>query len=284
MRSYFGEIGADVPLLLVNGNHDGELGWLLAEGKNSQLPIWAMQARQAYYPNPIPNYFYSGSQVQDSASGSIRDGYYSFDWGNSRFIVLDPYWYTTQRTIPNDPNSGWFWTLGRDQYEWLRAMLADDSVKYKFVFIHNLVGGSNKDGRGGIEAAPYFEWGGENADGTYGFDQYRPGWEMPIHELLVKNHVTAVFHGHDHVFVKQDLDGIVYQEVPQPNVAGCKTNMALDYGYTNGEVLCSSGHLLVTVKSEQVTVTYVRTYSPDDKISDAQKAKNAFEYTIQAGK
>jgi hypothetical protein len=40
---------------------------------------------------------------------------------------------------------------------------------------------------------------------------------MPIHQLLVRNKVAAVFHGHDHLFAKQDLDGIVYQEVPQPS-------------------------------------------------------------------
>ena len=37
--------------------------------------------------------------------------------------------------------------------------------------------------------------------------------------LLVANKVNIVFHGHDHLFVKQDLDGIVYQEVPQPSAA-----------------------------------------------------------------
>jgi hypothetical protein len=37
---------------------------------------------------------------------------------------------------------------------------------------------------------------------------------MPIHQLLLENHVTTVFHGHDHLFAKQELDGIIYQEVP----------------------------------------------------------------------
>ncbi len=39
---------------------------------------------------------------------------------------------------------------------------------------------------------------------------------MPIHQLLAKHGVQIVFHGHDHLYVKEDLDGIVYHEVPQP--------------------------------------------------------------------
>ena len=59
-----------------------------------------------------------------------------------------------------------------------------------------------------------------------------PAGRMPIHDLLVANHVTAVFHGHDHLFVKQDLDGIIYQEVPQPSAARANaTNSAAEYGY-----------------------------------------------------
>ncbi len=70
--------------------------------------------------------------------------------------------------------------------------------------------------RGGVEVARLWEWGGENTEGEDEFAKQRPGWEMPIHDLLVKHGVSIVFHGHDHLFIKQDLDGIVYQEVPQP--------------------------------------------------------------------
>ena len=33
---------------------------------------------------------------------------------------------------------------------------------------------------------------------------------------------SIVFHGHDHLYARQDLDGIVYQEVPQPGTPGCE--------------------------------------------------------------
>ncbi|HMV46563.1 MAG TPA: hypothetical protein PLD20_05060 [Blastocatellia bacterium] len=54
------------------------------------------------------------------------------------------------------------------------------------------------------------------SNGKDGLKGHRPGWELPIHQLLVKHKVSAVFHGHDHLFAKEELDGIVYQEVSQP--------------------------------------------------------------------
>ena len=75
---------------------------------------------------------------------------------------------------------------------------------------------------------------------------------MPIHQLLVANHVTAVFHGHDHLFVKQELDGIIYQEVPQPSAARANaTDSAAEYGYVQRRFLGSPGHLRVTVSPDR---------------------------------
>ena len=55
----------------------------------------------------------------------------------------------------------------------------------------------------------------------------RPGWPAPIHQLLVQHRVSAVFHGHDHLYVNQQLDGIVYQEVPQPSAKNTKNGAML---------------------------------------------------------
>jgi hypothetical protein len=148
--------------------------------------------------------------------------------------------------------------LGTEQYQWLTRTLEGSTAKYKFVFVHHLVGGLDKDARGGTEAATLYEWGGKNADGTDGFQAHRPGWAMPIHQLLVKHHVTAVFHGHDHFYDKQELDGIIYQEVPQPGWEGrFDAQRVAEYGYKTGTILPSSGHLRVTVSGQQATVEYV---------------------------
>ena len=282
MRPYFDVLGADVPLFLVNGNHEGELGWLLSSGSDGGLPVWSTRLRQEYFPNPIPNGFYTGSSAPDPYLGSVRDGYYAWTWGDALFVVLDPFWYTRTKPGPDGGDENWGWTLGKDQYDWLRTTLETSDARFKFVFVHHLVGGG-PEARGGVEFAGFYEWGGKNADGSYGFDQHRPGWGKPIHQLLVENGVSAVFHGHDHVFVKQDLDGIVYQEVPQPSIAGpANVRMASDYGYTQGVVRGSSGHLRVTVGPDGAIVDYVRAYLPQDESLGRENAEVDYSYTIPA--
>jgi hypothetical protein len=277
MRSAFSLLGPDVPLFLVSGNHDGEQGWMLP---TSQVPVWSAQLRQLYFPGPIPYGFYSGATEPDPTLGSRRDAYYAWTWGDALFVVLDPYWYTASKASPNDPDSNWSKTLGRAQYDWLKTTLQSSQATFKFIFIHSLVGGRDKDWRGGIEAASYYEWGGNNADGSYGFDAQRPGWGLPIHQLLVQNHVTAVFHGHDHIFVRQELDGIIYQELPQPDVVNGNPNLAADYGYIHGDVVPSSGHLRVTVSPQQVTVDYIRSYLPQDENASRQNGQVDYTYTV----
>ena len=83
----------------------------------------------------------------------------------------------------------------------------------------------HEHGRGAVEVASTYEWGGEGRKGEGTFKEKRPGWDLPIHQLMVKTGVTIFFQGHDHLFARQDLDGIVYQEVPQPSNAR-KLNIA----------------------------------------------------------
>jgi hypothetical protein len=82
--------------------------------------------------------------------------------------------------------------------------------------------------------------------------------------MLVDHGVDIVFHGHDHMFIKQDLDGIVYQLVPQPGHPRSGTKSAKEYGYLSGDVQGSSGHVRVRVRvsGDSARVDYVRAYLP----------------------
>jgi len=276
-RGNFGILSQSTPLFLVNGNHEGESGWLI-NGTANNIAIWATQARQKYFLNPSPDNFYSGDSTEETFVGK-RASWYAWQWGNALFIALDPYWNTKQQ-----PGSdGWNLTLGVRQYQWLQDTLAASTATFKFVFIHNLVGGLDGQMRGGIEAASFFEWGGKNQDGTMGFVQKRPGWSMPIHQLLVKYGVTAVFHGHDHLYAKQALDGVVYQEVPQPSAVNSSSgpNLATAYHYATGTILSSPGHLRVTVAPNRVTVEYVRAWL--SKSETAQRKNGQVDDTWSVG-
>lgn len=272
----FGRIAHSVPLLLVNGNHEGEAGWL-NDGTPSNLAVWTTQARKAFFPVPEDGPFFSSPDMADPIVGK-RGAWYSWTWGDALFVVLDPCWYTATKT----KTDGWVWTLGEQQYDWLQETLQKSDAPFRFVFVHNLVGGLLGLARGGVEAAPFYEWGGQNEDGTAGFASHRPGWAKPIHQVLVDNHVTAVFHGHDHVYVKQELGGIVYQELPQPSSPnyGSGPQLAAKQTYESGVIMSSSGHLRVSVSATETMVEYVRAYRPEDETGGVANRDVSDSYTM----
>jgi hypothetical protein len=255
-RYYLGLLCKRSPLFFSLGNHDGESGQHL-NGSKGNMIVWANQTRKTYFPNPVPNQFFSGNTTEVPYLGLPQD-YYSFEWGSALFVVLDPFLFT--------PRSGndmpWDRTLGKQQYDWLKSTLANSKAELKFVFIHNLVGGVDLKGkaRGGVEAAGLYEWGGLNPDGSEGFKAARPDWEMPIHALLKKYNVSAVFHGHDHLFAQQFKDGILYQCLPQPGAFKTGSmKYAEEYGYTNGILRGDAGYLRVKVNGKGAILEYVGT-------------------------
>ncbi len=270
-RPYFNEVCSSVPLYLVLGNHEGELGWLL-NGTANSIPVMTSNTRKLYYPNPLPNTFYSGNTKEEPFVG-LRENYYAWEWGNALFIILDPFWYTVKKP-------DWGWTLGQEQYNWFKNVITTSQAKFKFVFCHNLLGGKGSDARGGTEYAGMFEMGGNNLDNSWGFDSFRPNWEKPIHTLMVENNATIFFHGHDHFYGKQEKDGIVYQEVPQPSNKNITNISAIQYGYVDGLFLPGRGYLLVTVSDANTKVEYINTYLPNEENASRKNGDIADSYEI----
>ena len=224
MKGYYEKLGS-VPLKICLGNHDGELGYSSFNTKNY---------RKEYFPEQ---------------TGELA--YYSFTGPDQLHVVLDPFTYTMKNPTP----AGWEWTLGKTQYDWLVETLKNSKEKHKFIYIHHLLVG-DPTSRGGVEIAMKNEWGGKNNDGTYGFDANRPGWGKPIHQLLLDHKVGFVFKGHDHLYVKQELDGVIYQTLPQPSHPGNKINVN-QYGYTSGKGVGGSGFLKVSTSVNQVKVDFI---------------------------
>ena len=263
-----------MPLFLVLGNHDGEEACKPGAGDASGLAVWSCLQRKRFFSNPVPDAFYSGNTEIQPQAGPLQD-YYAWEWGGALFVVLDPYWHSRSN------QGGWGMTLGKPQYDWLARTLRHSRAVYKFVFIHQLVGGLDKNGRGGSEAAPLYEWGGHDKDGAASFAIHRPGWEKPIHDLLRETSVSAVFHGHDHFFAHQQADGIIYQLVPQPGHRNFKKHQAAEYGYLTGDFLPSSGCLSVTVTPQAATVTYLRAALPEMERNGIKNGAATCVYAIQ---
>ncbi|MEI7502730.1 MAG: SMP-30/gluconolactonase/LRE family protein [Paludibacter sp.] len=256
-RNFWDNVCSSMPLYIVVGNHEGELGWLNTSQSTDEFNL-TNSIRKKYYPNPTPDGFYTGNDLSDVFMGR-RENYYAWNWGDALFVVIDPYEFT-----PIKPSDAWGFTLGKAQYDWFRSTLENSKAKYKFVFSHQIVGG-DKEGRGGSERVNLAEMGGQNADGSYGFDTQRPGWGKPIHQIMVENGVQIFFHGHDHLYVEQPKDGIVYLEVPQPSLPQyTTTTSAAGYGYVTGTILPCSGHINVSVNQDSAKVDYIGGYHVDN--------------------
>lgn len=306
---YLGIPGNASSLFLVNGNHEqahvANLGGIF-----NNAAIWAAEARLKYYPLPAPNEFYGGDTRKLTSingyptlrtpDGLLRD-YYAFTWGDALFVTIDPYWHS-EKVSPDsslyngDSPNKWDATMGDEQYNWLKQTLEGSKARWKFVFAHHI----NGTGRGGAACVSVQEWGGKLND----FIAQRPTWPKPIHALLVDAGVTVFFQGHDHTFAREVVDGVVYQEVPNPAdnsyfAYNC-TAYAPDsipwqgpagYGVYDPDesvVMPDTGFLQVTVAPEKVTVQYIRTYRPEDLAQDPNQiftgaevnGETAFRYSI----
>ena len=274
-RYYFGLTGKSVPLFLVLGNHDGE-----KPDKNGgeDMALWSNAQRKKYFPNPEPNAFYSGNVASHPRAGLLQD-YYAFEWGDALFVMLDPYWFGRE---PGRDGDNWSRTLGREQYLWLQRTLKTSRTKFTFIFTHNLVGGETREGRGGSEAAAYFEWGGRDLDGRDSFAKNRPDWAAPIHQLLMERHGgVVVFHGHDHLYAQQEKDGVIYQLVPQPGHSRFDNiRSAEEYGYKSGVIQGASGMLRISVSPEKSLVEYVRAYPDSAEDESRHTGVVTHRYTV----
>jgi hypothetical protein len=276
-RPYLGLIGKSAPVYLVNGNHEQAARYLL-DGTANNVAVWAQNARNSHYSQPAPDGFYSGNSEQVPYIGLLRN-HFAWTWGDALFVVIDPYWGSP--TCVDNPFYGgskrtnlWDATHGDAQYQWLKSTLEQSTAKFKFVFSHHVMG----TGRGGIELATKFEWGGLGNKGISEFAANRPGWASPIHQLMAANKVTIFFQGHDHIWVKQQLDGVIYQTLPEP--ADPFYTLYNADAFLSGDKFPNTGYTRVTVSSATVKVDYVRTWLPADEGAGKVNGSTAFSYSV----
>ena len=289
-RNWLSIAGASVPIFLVNGNHEQAAAYLL-DGTTTNPAVLAGNARLKYYPLPAPNRFYTGDTYEIPNVGLPRD-YYSWTWGDALFISIDPYWHSKQAvdnvagvSADNTDKAGgkgggsgkttnlWNVGIGDEQYAWLKKTLETSKAKYKFVFAHHVLG----TGRGAVEVSTNYEWGGKDPKGQSTFAKERPNWELPIHDLMVKNGVSIFFQGHDHIFVTQERDGLIYQSMPNP--ADDTFSMFNEGAYLTGTKAPNSGHVRVTVTPAEAKVEYFLAARTQD--SSRKNLSTAHSYIIK---
>lgn len=98
--------------------------------------------------------------------------YYSFDYQGCHFVVLDT-------EVQGEAGK-----ITGEQFGWLEEDLSrNQGARYTFVFLHRPI------------------WGGLRGDPV--------AW-APVHRLFVAKGVDAVFAGHDHIYLADEIDGIHY--------------------------------------------------------------------------
>ena len=273
-------------LFLVNGNHEQAAAYLL-DGTKTNPAVLAGNARLKYFPLPETNSFYTADAEEIEFVGKARD-YYSWTWGDALFITLDPYWHSKNAVdnvagVSADSAKGsgkandlWTIGIGDTQYAWFKKVLETSKAKYKFVFAHHVMG----TGRGGVEVSTGYEWGGKDNKGKKTFAEMRPNWELPIHDLMAKHGVNIFFQGHDHIFVQQERDGIIYQSMPNP--ADPTFSMFNEGAYLTGTKAPNSGHVRVTVGPKSAKVEYFLSARSEDENSSRKNLQLAHSYEVQA--
>jgi hypothetical protein len=272
---YIGMICHSAPFFFVQGNHEGESGYYLPQTTPNNIAVYGTLARKHYYSFPTPYGIYTGNTTVEAYGIGQPQNYYAFEWGDALFVVLDVYRYNN--SIESSAGT-WSWTLGKQQYDWFKAALESSHARYKFVLAHHVRG----YGRGADTMVKYFEWGGYENNGTnYTFNANRPGWAMPIHQLMVQNKVSIFFQGHDHLFATEQRDGLVYQEIGMPSDSTYMIGYLANTDAYTGVKFAGTGHMRMTVTPDSTTVEYVSAYLPRDTNATHRNLGVAYRYAVK---
>ena len=121
--------------------------------------------------------YFNYTERKDGNVQAISGEYYSFDYANAHFTVLDT----------NDATSD---GLGAEQLAWLKNDLANTNAKWKFVLMHKSL----------------------YSAGSHAFDGEVIAMRTQLTKLFAENGVNVVFGGHDHSYTETylvDKDGKV---------------------------------------------------------------------------
>jgi 3',5'-cyclic AMP phosphodiesterase CpdA len=105
--------------------------------------------------------------------------YYSFKAGNALFVVLDTYLDDQEKKVTGE------------QLKWLEGVLSSAARKHTFVFVHH----------------PLYTDKDKGKHHGNSLDRY-PKERDALQALFVKHKVTAVFTGHEHLYLRKTVDRV----------------------------------------------------------------------------
>ena len=161
-----------------NGKNFGQWGMALDTYKDLTLnsSMFFTSGNHENNTGAMGRYF-NYTENKDGNVQAISGEYYSFDYANAHFTVLDT----------NDATSD---GLGAEQLAWLKNDLANTNAKWKFVLMHKSL----------------------YSAGSHAFDGEVIAMRTQLTKLFAENGVNIVFGGHDHTYTETylvDKDGKV---------------------------------------------------------------------------
>lgn len=161
-----------------NGKNFGQWGMALDTYKDLTLnsSMFFTSGNHENNTGAMGRYF-NYTENKDGNVQAISGEYYSFDYANAHFTVLDT----------NDATSE---GLGAEQLAWLKNDLANTNAKWKFVLMHKSL----------------------YSAGSHAFDGEVIAMRTQLTKLFAENGVNVVFGGHDHTYTETylvDKDGKV---------------------------------------------------------------------------
>jgi 3',5'-cyclic AMP phosphodiesterase CpdA len=128
-----------------------------------------------------PRLWYSENTFKEQVDLPGNELYYSFNAGNSLFVVLDSYQDDQERRITGK------------QLTWLESILLNSDKVHKFVFLHH----------------PLYTDPEKGSHAGDCLDEY-PKDRDRLEALFVKAKVDAVFAGHEHIYQRKTIDGVAH--------------------------------------------------------------------------
>jgi hypothetical protein len=233
----------------VTGNHFGQ-------------PLFEYQgnARTAFFP--LYNH-----EIETVLDPDYKT-FFSWEWGDALFIVLDPYLYTTEYPSQCDGEKPVF-TLGEVQRNWLLDLIDNNTHNWIFIFIHQ---------HGGqLPGTQYIYTPGRQIKECYGRGgaatvTYSVQCDEWIRKVIGCKNVI-IFLGHDHVFSTGVYEGLRFFSCPRPDNQESWTLDEIGYRgedwiYDDREKTFSATIESVDIKEGKI---YVSDYTPPPRTSDIYK-------------
>ncbi|MDP2899111.1 MAG: metallophosphoesterase family protein [bacterium] len=205
-----GPIAPYIPFYTGIGNHDAEIYDLRTlDGKETRVRKEGKDAAEEIFRREMTNPTNGPDLPADSTDPPYSENVYSFDYGDSHFVMLNNDYKVIRSASQDDAEKGKI--VGR-QLEWFQRDLRSATERGQeniFVFVHE----------------PAFPNGGHLADSMYhSGDKTYTKLRDEFWRLLCEHPVAAVFCGHEHSYsrtlIDEKVDGSFRRPIWQVTTGG----------------------------------------------------------------